>query len=115
LIERKRRKATRKRKGSSYSVLAAGTGFDPPVLVFTNALFGKSAPVQTGRAYDSAVHLSAGFTFCLSLITPDFYRCSAMTAGNIFGLWLFDVFAAWAFIFEHFLTSYLLTILCHET
>jgi hypothetical protein len=113
LIKRKRRKAPRKRQTGSFSVLAARTGLYSPVLVFANAFFGISAPVQTGRAYDPAVHLPTGFTFCLSLITPDLYLCSAMAAGNIFRLGLFDIFAAWTFVFKHFLTSHLYYAMKH--
>jgi hypothetical protein len=70
--------------------------------LFTDTLFCKGTPVDTGRTDESRVHLSAKFALYLCLIAPYFNVFAAVTTGDVFRFWLLYFPAAGTAIFKHF-------------
>jgi hypothetical protein len=89
-------------------ILAFGRRLDSPVFVFTDAFFGKGAPVKTCRADEPHIDTSAKLALCFALITPDLYFLSTFTADDVFRLWLFYILAARTFVFKHIILLHII-------
>jgi len=70
-------------------------------LLCANALLGKGASLDAGRADWACVQIPALLALGLRLIAPDLNLLTALLAPDVLRLGLADLYASWASFFEH--------------
>jgi hypothetical protein len=70
-------------------------------LLSTDAVLGKSAPLDAGRADRPGVQMAALLAGGIRLIAPDLYFLAALLTPDVFRLWRPYLTASWTTFFKH--------------